>query len=137
MGAKSVVFVLSERRQAMKLTDKRFWIFEAFVAFVSVGVGYSMLYMEWDTYYTVIFLLCGLLSGFVAFKWFRKSNFRLSLSVWIANSLSVAICFLLPNLNKSTTHLDYLILFLIMYSLISIIPYIVITKIYSLISKRL
>ena len=38
----------------MKLTDKRFWIFEAFVAFVSVGVGYSMLYMEWDTYYTII-----------------------------------------------------------------------------------
>ena len=121
----------------MKLTDKRFWIFEAFVAFVSVGMGYSMLYMEWDTYYTVIFLLCGLLSGFVAYKWFRKSNFRLSLSVWIANSLSVAICFLLPNLNKSTTHLDYLILFLIMYSLISILPYFVITKIYSLISKRL
>ena len=70
MGAKTVVFVPSERRQAMKLTDKRFWIFEAFVAFVSVGVGYSMFYMEWDTYYTVIFLLCGLLSGFVAFKWF-------------------------------------------------------------------
>ena len=87
--------------------------------------------------YTVIFLLCGLLSGFVAFKWFRKSNIKLSLSVWIANSLSVAICFLLPNLNKSTTHLDYLILFLIMYSLISIIPYIVITTVYSLISKRL
>lgn len=121
----------------MKLTDKRFWIFEAFVAFVSVGTGYSMLYMEWDIYYTVIFLLCGLLSGFIAFKWFRKSNLRLSLSVWIANSISVAICFLLPNLNKSTTHLDYLILFLIMYSLISLIPYIVITKIYSLISKRL
>ena len=48
---------MSEKRQVMKLTDKRFWIFEAFVAFVSVGVGYSMLYMEWDTYYTVIFLL--------------------------------------------------------------------------------
>jgi len=47
---------LRERKQAMKLTDKRFWIFEAFVAFVSVGVGYSMLYMGWDTYYTVIFL---------------------------------------------------------------------------------
>ncbi len=121
----------------MKLTDKRFWIFEAFVAIVSVGTGYSMLYMEWDIYYTAIFLLCSLLSGFIAFKWFRKSNFRLSLSVWIANSISVAICFLLPNLNKSTTHLDYLILFLIMYSLISIIPYIVTTKIYSLISKRL
>lgn len=28
----------------MKLTDKRFWIFEAFEAFVSVGTGYSMLY---------------------------------------------------------------------------------------------
>ena len=31
---------MSEKRQVMKLTDKRFWIFEAFVAFVSVGVGY-------------------------------------------------------------------------------------------------
>lgn len=121
----------------MKLTDKRFWIFEVFVTLVSIGVGYSMLYREWDTFYTVIFLLCGLFSGFIAFKWFRKSTLRLSLSVWIANSLSVAICFLLPNLNKSITHLDYLILFLIMYSLISTIPYIVITKIYSLISKRL
>lgn len=107
------------------------------MAFVSVGVGYSMLYMEWDIYYTVIFLLCGLLSGFVAFKWFRNSNIRLSLSVWITNSLSIAICFLFPNLNKSTTHLDYLILFLIMYSLISLIPYVAITRIYSLISKRL
>lgn len=58
----------------MKLTDKRFWIFEAAMTFFSVGVGYSMLYMEWEIYYTVIFLLCGLLSGFVAFKWFRKSN---------------------------------------------------------------
>lgn len=121
----------------MKPTDKRYWIFEAFIAFVSVGVGYSMLYMEWDIYYTVIFLLCGLLSGFIAFKWFRKSNLQLSLSVWITNSLSVSICFLIPNLNKSTTHLDYMMLFLIMYSLISLIPYIVITKIYSLISKRL
>lgn len=27
----------------MKLTDKRFLIFEAFMAFVSAGVGYSML----------------------------------------------------------------------------------------------
>lgn len=27
----------------MKLTDKRFWIFEAFMAFVSAGAGYSML----------------------------------------------------------------------------------------------
>ena len=105
----------------MKLTDKRFWIFEVFVFLISVGIGYSMLYIEWDMYYTV--------------KWFRKSTLRLSLSVWIANSLSVAICFLLPNLNKSTTHLDYLILFLIVYSLISLIPYIVVTKIYSLISK--
>ena len=121
----------------MILTDKRFWIFVAFETFVSVGTGYSMLYMEWDIYYMFIFLLCSLLSGFIAFKWFRKSIIRLSLSVWIANSLSVAICFLLPNLNKSTTHSDYLILFLIMYSLISIIPYIVVTKIYSLISKRL
>ena len=33
--------------------------------------------------------------------------------------------------------IDYLILFMIMYSLISIIPYIIVTKIYSLISKRL
>lgn len=41
----------------MKPTDKRFWIFETFVAFVSVGTGYSMLYMEWDTCYTVIFLV--------------------------------------------------------------------------------
>ena len=121
----------------MILTDKRFWIFEAFEAFVSVGTGYSMLYMEWGIYYTFIFLLCSLLGGFIAFKWFRKSIIRLSLSVWIANSLSVAICFLLPNLNKSTTHSDYRILFLIMYSLISIIPYIIVTKIYSLISKRL
>jgi membrane associated rhomboid family serine protease len=121
----------------MKLTDKRFWIFEVFVVLISVGVGYSMLYMEWDIYYTVIFLLCGLLSGFVAYKWFRKSTLRLSLSVWIANGLSVAICFLLPNLNKSTTHLDYLILFLIIYSLISLISYIVVTKIYSHISKQL
>lgn len=46
----------------MKLTDKRFWIFEAFVAFVSVGVGYSMLYMEWDTYYT--------LYGHIPIMWF-------------------------------------------------------------------
>lgn len=121
----------------MKLKNKRFLIFEAFMAFVSVGVGYSMLYMEWDTYYMVIFTLCGLLSGFIAFRWFSKSNIILSISVWIINSLSVAICFLLPNLNKSSTHLDYLILFLIMYSLISLISYIVITKIYSLISKRL
>lgn len=105
------------------------------MAFVSVGVGYSMLYMEWDTYYTVIFPLCGLLSGFIAFKWFSKRNIRLSLSVWSTNSLSVAICFLLPNLNKSITHLDYLILFLIIYSLISLIPYIVVTKIYFHISK--
>lgn len=79
------------------------------MAFVSVGIGYSMLYMEWDIYYTVIFLLCSLLSGFIAFRWFRKSNLGLPLSVWIANSLSAAICFLLPNLNKSTTHLDYMI----------------------------
>ena len=28
----------------MKLTDKRFWIFEALAAFVSVAVGYSMFY---------------------------------------------------------------------------------------------
>ncbi len=41
----------------MKLTDKRFWIFEVFVFLISVGIGYSMLYMEWDMYYTVIFLL--------------------------------------------------------------------------------
>ena len=121
----------------MKLTDKRFWIFEAFAAFVSVAVGYSMFYMEWDIQYTVIFLFCGLLSGFIAFRWFRERTIRLSLSVWIANSLSVAICFLLPNLNKSPTHLEYLILVLIIYSLISLIPYIVITKIYSLVSKRL
>ena len=35
----------------MILTDKRFWIFVAFETFVSVGTGYSMLYMEWDIYY--------------------------------------------------------------------------------------
>lgn len=29
MGAKPVILVQSERRQAMKLNDKRFWIFEA------------------------------------------------------------------------------------------------------------
>lgn len=121
----------------MKLTDKQFCIFEAFAAFVSVAVGYSMFYMAWDIQYTVIFLFCGLLSGLIAFRWFRKSTIKLSLSVWIANSLSVAICFLLPNLNKSTTHLEYLILVLIIYSFISLITYIGITKIYSLISKRL
>lgn len=121
----------------MKMTDKRFWIFETFAAFVSVAVGYSMFYREWDIQYTVIFLFCGLLSGFIAFRWFRERTIRLSLSLWIANSLSVAICFLLPNLNKTTTLLEYLILVLIIYSLISLIPYIIITKIYSFISKRL
>lgn len=121
----------------MKLTDKRFYIFEAVAAFVSVVVGYSMFYMEWDIQYNVIFLFCGFLSGLIAFRWFRKSALRLSLSVWIANSFFVAICFLLPNLNKSITHLEYLILVMIIYSLISLIPYIVITKIYLLISKRL
>lgn len=29
----------------MKPTDKRFWIFETFVAFVSVGVGYTLGYV--------------------------------------------------------------------------------------------
>lgn len=52
----------------MRLADKRFWIFEVSMVFVSVGVGYSTLYMEWDINYTVIFLFCGLLSGFIAFK---------------------------------------------------------------------
>lgn len=54
------------------MIDKQIWIFEAFVAFVSVGIGYSMLYMEWDIYYTVIFLLCSLLSGFIALGGLEK-----------------------------------------------------------------
>lgn len=29
----------------MKPTDKRFWIFETFVAFVSVGADYTLVYV--------------------------------------------------------------------------------------------
>jgi len=118
----------------MKLTDKRFWILEIMVALTSLGVGYSMLYKEFDLTYFLIFLLSGLMSALIAHQ--LNKFFSLFLVVWALNAILISICFLAPNLTKSSPQIDYLYLFLIMYALISFIPFALAVKLYNLISNR-
>ncbi len=118
----------------MKLRDKRFWILEIMVSLTSLGVGYSMLYEGFDLTYFLIFLLSGLMSALIAHQ--LNKFFSLFLAVWAMNAILVSICFLAPNLSKASPQTDYLYMFLIMYALISFIPFALAVKLYNLISNR-
>lgn len=118
----------------MKLRDKRFWLLEIMVALTSLGVGYSMLYNEFDLTYFLFFLLSGLMSALIAHQ--LNKFFSLFLGVWSMNAILVFVCFLAPNLSKSSPQNDYLYLFLIMYALISFIPFALVIKLYNIISNQ-
>lgn len=66
----------------MKLTDKRFWIFESLVTISSFILGIKI----WGSDIAIIttFIIAGLLCGLIGFRFGTKSVLRTLFSTWLS-----------------------------------------------------
>lgn len=110
----------------MKLTDKRFWIFELLIATISIFLEIWILDGV-DVEAVAIFLIAALLSGLIGFSVGTKSVLKLFLATWLSYTFIIIALALCLSIGEDTSNQDYLLLFGIILLITSFVPYLVIS----------
>lgn len=112
----------------MKLTDKRFWIFELLIAIPSCLLGIWIWGVDVELIAT--FLIAGAISGLIGFKLGHTSVLKMAFAVWLSYNIILTGGLLLLSIGKQAAIQGYILLFGFILLIASFIPFIFISWIY-------
>lgn len=112
----------------MKLTDKRFWIFDSLVTISSIIWGIKI----WGSDIELIttFTIAGLLCGFIGFRIGTKSALRTFFATWLSYNVIITGGLLCLSINKQAAIQGYILLFGLISLIASFIPFLIISWIF-------
>ena len=112
----------------MKLTDKRFWIFEFLVTLSSIVLGIKI----WGSDIELIttFIIAGLLSGFIGFRFGFNSVLRTFFATWLSYNVILTGGLLCLSISKKSAIQCYILLFGLILLIASFIPFLIISWIF-------
>ncbi|MDE6284666.1 MAG: hypothetical protein K2M17_02875 [Bacilli bacterium] len=112
----------------MKLTDKRFWIFELLIAIPSCLLGIWI----WggDVELIAPFLFAGSMSGLIGFKTGHTSVLKMSLTTWLSYNIILTGGLFCLSIGKSAAIQGYILLFGFILLIASFLPFIIISWVY-------
>ncbi len=112
----------------MKLTDKRFWIFDSLVTISSIILGIKI----WgcDIELITTFTIVGLLSGFIGFRFGINSVLRTFFATWLSYNVILTGGLLCLSISKQAAIQGYILLFGLILLIASFIPFLIISWIF-------
>ena len=112
----------------MKLTDKRFWIFEFLVTLSSIVLGIKI----WGSDIELIttFIIAGLLSGFIGFRFGFNSVLRTFFATWLSYNVILTGGLLCLSIGKQAAIQGYILFFGLILLIASFIPFLIISWIF-------
>ena len=109
----------------MKLTDRRFWIFESLVTISSIILGIKI--WESDIELITTFIIVGLLSGFIGFRFGINSVLRTFFATWLSYNVIFTGGLLCLSIGKQAAIQGYILLFGFILLIASLIPFLIIS----------
>ena len=109
----------------MKLTDKRFWIFEFLVILYSIVLGIKI----WGSDIELIttFIIAGLLGGFIGLRFGINSILRTFFATWLSYNVILTGGLLCLSIGKQAAIQGYILLFGLILLIASLIPFLIIS----------